>query len=188
MAHHGSNTETEIKLRVPDAPGTRKLLEAHGFGVARERVFESNAVYDTADQQLRRRGELVRLRRTGNSALLTFKGVSLPGKHKSREELETAISNPAVLHAVFARLSMGVSFEYEKYRTEFTRGDENGVLTLDETPIGTYLELEGEADWIDATARELGFREEDYIVASYAVLYLEHCRRENIRPENMIFR
>jgi adenylate cyclase, class 2 len=188
MTQHGSHTETEIKLRVPDAAGARNLLEGHGFRVAREREFESNVIYDTADQQLRSRGELVRLRRTGDAALLTFKGVSQPGKHKRREELETEVGDAAVLQAVFARLGMGISFQYEKYRTEYTRNDAKGVVTLDETPIGTYLELEGDGDWIDSTAQELGFEEQDYIVSSYAVLYFEHCRRENVAPEHMVFR
>ena len=53
-----------------------------------------------------------------------------------------------------------------------------GVVTLDETPIGWFLELEGSPDWIDKTARQLGFSEEDYVILSYAALYLTYCNEQ----------
>jgi len=59
---------------------------------------------------------------------------------------------------------------------------------LDETPIGTYLELEGPGRWIDRTARQLGYRPEDYITQSYVALLVERCRRRGRVPGNMIFR
>ncbi len=62
-----------------------------------------------------------------------------------------------------------------------------GVATLDETPVGVYLELEGTPNWIDRMARKLGFDEAAYITASYGRLYLEWCKAHEINPSNMIF-
>jgi adenylate cyclase class 2 len=61
------------------------------------------------------------------------------------------------------------------------------VATLDETPIGIFLELEGNPGWIDRTAATLGFSERDYIVESYGRLYLEWCKRRRCKPKDMVF-
>ena len=61
------------------------------------------------------------------------------------------------------------------------------MATLDETPVGLYLELEGQPRWIDRTARQMGFKEEDYITRSYARLYLDWCQKNRVQPANMVF-
>jgi adenylate cyclase class 2 len=59
---------------------------------------------------------------------------------------------------------------------------------LDETPIGWYMELEGAPRWIDRTARELGFSEDDYITASYGALYQQWSPSRGVKPADMVFR
>ena len=61
------------------------------------------------------------------------------------------------------------------------------MATLDETPIGMFMELEGTPTWIDRTARKLGFGQPDYITASYGRLYLDWCREHGVKPGNMVF-
>jgi adenylate cyclase class 2 len=179
--------ETEIKLRISDPITTQAKLEQAGFKVSRERVFEANTVYDTPEGILRQRGTLLRLREVGGQAILTFKGPATPGKHKSREELETTVGDASTGAAIFNRLGFVPSFRYEKYRTEYERPGSPGVVTIDETPIGWFLELEGSPHWIDSTARQLGFREEDYIILSYASLYLNYCIERLTAPTHMVF-
>jgi adenylate cyclase class 2 len=76
---------------------------------------------------------------------------------------------------VLAALGYQPTFRYEKYRTTFSKDGEPGLITVDETPIGDFLELEGLGVWIDATALQLGYGEVDYVTASYASLYRQHC-------------
>jgi adenylate cyclase class 2 len=187
MAHEGPDIETEIKLRISGAPAARALLKKNGYALIRPRVFESNTLYDTPDHALRQRGELLRVRRAGDGAIVTFKVPQPLGRHKSRLELETQIGDAAVIETILEHVGLAVWFRYEKYRAEYQRGSEPGIVTIDETPIGEFLELEGAPEWIDATALELGFLEADYILASYGALYLEHCRRQNIEPGDMVF-
>ena len=178
--------EVEIKLAVPSAAHARRLLRTQGFNVWKPRVFEANDVFDTPDFRLRNSEWLLRVREVKREAILTYKGPPEPGRHKSREELEVDASDPHTLAAILERLGFHRVFRYEKYRTEFRRG-KTGTVTLDETPIGVYLELEGPPPWIDRTARLLGFAEEEYITASYARLYLEACARKGCAPTNMVF-
>jgi adenylate cyclase class 2 len=185
MAH--SPTETEIKLAVPDLRAARKLLRSAGFVVSRRRVLENNVVFDTPGLALRKSSTLLRIRQAGREVTVTYKGKPVPGKHKSREELELSVADAFTMAAVFERLGYSPMFRYEKYRTEYRLERGAGMATLDETPVGTYLELEGSPTWIDRMAQRMGFSEQDYITASYARLYLEWCKKRGETPGNMVF-
>src|SRR5579872_1946041 len=187
--------ETEIKLRLPGgAAAARELLERRGFGEAAPRELESDQVYDVPDLALRRAGQLLRLRHRGGTWLLTYKGPVLAGRHKSREEIETTLADGEAFDVILSELGYVRTFRYEKFRTKFkpakglNSADETvGIVTLDETPIGSFLELEGPEYWIDATAEYLGFRAEHYITSSYATLYQEHLLANPEAPSNMTF-
>jgi adenylate cyclase class 2 len=164
-------------------------IRAAGFTLRRERVFESNNVYDTPSGEVRASGQLLRLREAGEICTLTWKGLAqATGAHKSRTEVETSVGSAAAVDTILRQLGYSPVFRYEKFRTEFARSGERGVITLDETPIGWFLELEGEPDWIDATASLLGFDKSQYVTSSYGTLYIEHCRREGREPAWMVFR
>ena len=181
-----SHCETEIKLRV-EARAARRLLALHGFRVRRRRVLESNIVYDTPDLALRRQGRLLRLRRAGRRITLTYKGPATAARHKSREELECRVPNFELLDQIIKGIGFQPVFYYEKFRTEYSAELSTGTVTLDVTPIGDFLEMEGEPEWIDETARLLGFAESAYITASYAALYLDYCRTSGGPVTAMVF-
>lgn len=109
-----------------------------------------------------------------------------------RAEVETHVEDGRRLRQIFESLGLCEVFRYDKYRTTCVRKRDRGrrrppVVDFDETPIGTYVEIEGPRRWIDAVARELGYGRGDYIAASYATLYFEKCRAEGKRPGNMVF-
>ena len=182
-----STNEVEVKIRIRDVAAARRLLRRNGFIVERRRVFESNEVFDTTESALRANRRLLRLRRTGPHVLLTFKDKPVPGKHKIREEIELTLSDSTAFAEILNRLGFQTAFRYEKYRTEFARPHDSGLVLLDETPIGNFLEIEGPAGWIDRTAAMLGFSEQEYITSSYASLYFAHCAERGLPPSHMLF-
>lgn len=114
------------------------------------------------------------------------------GSHKVREEIEMEITDPATLTTIFEGLGMSGWFRYEKYRTTYrlppSKAWARGLLIeLDETPIGTYVELEGPASAIDRAAAELGYSRRDYVLKNYLTLYVEECRRKGVQPVHMVF-
>jgi adenylate cyclase, class 2 len=184
----GSNQEVEIKLRIGSAEQGSELLTRSGFDILTPRHFESNVLYDTPEGQLRERGQILRVRQVGgNDPVLTYKGPGRVSKHKVREELELSLSAAEPFVEILDRLGMAPAFRYEKYRTEYQRAGESGLAILDETPIGDFFELEGPPEWIDATAKDLGFSEEDYILLSYGRLYLQTVEANSILPPHMVF-
>jgi adenylate cyclase class 2 len=185
--------ETEIKLRVGNTDKTgvskiRALLRQQGYAVIRPRVFEQNLVLDDEAGSLRERGLLLRVRGAGKLVTCTFKGAEKAGRHKSREEREFRAGDLDACVAVFAALGFREKFRYEKYRTEFARESEPGHVTLDETPIGLFMELEGPARWIDRTAKALGFAPAAYVTESYSKLYDAWCQAKGSEPKDMRFK
>jgi adenylate cyclase class 2 len=179
--------ETEIKLRLRGSPGeARALLERLGYRAAGPRQLQVDQLFDRAGE-LRAAGKVLRLRSAGGRWLLTFKGPAARSPHKSRLEIETEVAGGAALAAILEALGFQPVFVYEKYRTEFHAPGQPGLITLDETPIGDFLELEGPGDWIDSTVKVLGYTAKDYVVASYATLYREHCERHGGVPSAMRF-
>ena len=74
-------------------------------------------------------------------SFITFKGPVQPAAVKTREELETVGGDGPLLIRILEELGFQVWFRYEKYREEFTL--EDVIVAVDETPMGTFVEIEG---------------------------------------------
>jgi adenylate cyclase, class 2 len=114
-------------------------------------------------------------------------------RHKVREELETVLTDAAALQKIFEGLGLRGWFRYEKYRTPYKLPARHSwakdlLIDYDETPIGTFIELEGPHAAIDQAARLLGFHPRDFITKNYLVLYLDDCKRQNLTPSHMLFK
>jgi adenylate cyclase class 2 len=113
-------------------------------------------------------------------------------RHKVREELETVLTDADALKKIFEGLGLRGWFRYEKFRTPYKlptrhKWAKDLLIDYDETPIGTFIELEGPHHAIDQAARLLGFHPRDFITKNYLVLYLDDCKRQNLSPSHMLF-
>jgi adenylate cyclase class 2 len=162
--------ETEIKLKVASVEAAREALARIGAQATRARHIEDNLLFDFEGKVLRGRGHVLRLRETPSGAVLTFKGpYRIEGGLKSREEIEAGSADGSALRAILNRLGFVPVFRYQKYRETFAwQGQE---IVLDETPIGIFLEIEGDTPGIHAAATALGFAPSDYVTDSYAALF-----------------
>ncbi len=179
------NKEIEIKFRIQGLPLLAKRLRAAGFRMITPSTHEMNTLYDLPRHPLRKRGELLRLRKYGNQWVLTHKAKGKAGRHKSRVETETQVTDGNKLDAILRALGYRPSFRYEKYREEWSDG--KGHVVLDKTPVGNFGEIEGPARWIDRTARTLGIFPADYITLSYAEVFWEWKRRTKSAAQEMTF-
>jgi len=185
--------ETEVKLKVDDTQALKRRLAEIGFRRASRRQLERDYVFDFPDQRLRKARCLLRLRLLNGRGLLTFKGRPYKEvRYKSRQEAETVVEDASGLREILGWLGLKEVFRYEKFRTMYALKGDSVIssrhhLVYDETPIGTYVELEGPKQWIDMVARQLGYRPKHYITASYATLYRQECRARGVKPSNMIF-
>ncbi len=181
--------ETEIKFRVDDPSELAVRLPQAGFHLETPRTFESNVLYDTPDRQMRARTEILRIRIYGPKCLLTHKRLpdNGPGEdlHKHRVETETEVSDGKALAEVFRSLGLVAAFRYEKWRSEWSDGE--GHCVIDETPIGNFAELEGEAEWIDRVAAKLDIPRSEYLTLSYGRMFEQWREEHHSSAEHLTF-
>jgi adenylate cyclase class 2 len=178
--------EVEIKFRIGDLKALTGALKRAGFKQITRSTNEMNSLYDLPGQQLRKRGELLRVRKYGDTWVLTHKSKGKTGRHKVRVELETRVEKGEQIDAILRALGFAPTFRYEKYRAEWSDG--TGHAVIDETPIGTLGELEGPARWIDRTARALGIQPGHYITQTYADLFFTWKRATRSAAKEMTFK
>jgi adenylate cyclase class 2 len=162
--------ESEIKLRAPGPEAARSAVAKLGARLVRARHFEDNVLFDDERGRLRAGGRLLRLRRTPDGGRLTFKGPRLDsGEVKAREEIEVSVPEPDLLPSLLAAIGLRPVFRYQKYRETYSWKDVE--IVVDETPVGTFLEIEGPVEGIHMAAAALGYRRADYVTDSYATLF-----------------
>lgn len=180
--------EIELKFAVNDVDRFRAQVQSLGLKLATPRTFEANTLYDTPERDLRVRRQVLRLRDYGGRSVVTHKRVAsndADARYKVRIETESAVEDPAALAEIFTQLGYKPVFRYEKYRTEWDAGA--GHVFLDETPIGTYAELEGPPEWIESMREQLGVRPEQCTIESYGMMFLDWKGRTHSPAENLTF-
>jgi adenylate cyclase, class 2 len=193
-----------------------KRLGAKPANPKAPRMHEMNLIFDTPDGGLAKHGQLLRIRtetpapvkkggqsKIAERTLLTFKsppealaigdvGPSGDRRHKVREEIETVLTDGATMRRIFEGLGLRGWFRYEKYRTTYVLPGRHAwakglLIEVDETPIGLFVELEGQAGAIDRAAKELGYSTREYVLKNYLVLYVEECKGRGETPKDMLF-
>ena len=177
--------EREIKLRFADADEARDAVIRTGATPLHARRLQEDSLLDTDDEDLRRQRCVLRVRVESGKSFLTFKGPVQPSIMKVREELETVVGDGSVLIHVLEQLGFHVWFRYEKYREEFALDDV--VVAIDETPVGTFVEIEGGDRGIQEMAVALGRCQSDYVLDSYRRIYIHDCEARGVPAADMVF-
>jgi adenylate cyclase class 2 len=180
-----TSIEREVKLRFGSADEARAAIEAAGATPLRGRRLQDDHLLDTDDESLRRRRCVLRVRLENGKGRLTFKGPAQASTMKVREELETFVGDGEVLLQVLEESGFHVWFRYQKYREEYSH--EDLIIAVDETPVGTYVEIEGSERGIAAMAQALGRAPADYLVDSYRGLFLQHRDAFGLTGRDMLF-
>jgi adenylate cyclase class 2 len=177
--------EREIKLRFPDAETARAAVLATGAAPLHGRRLQEDSLLDTPDDALRLRRCVLRVRVESGKSYVTYKGPVQASTMKLRQELETMAADGPLLIRIFEELGFRVWFRYEKYREEFALDDV--IVAIDETPVGTFVEIEGGDRGITEMADALGRKPDDYLLDSYRRLYLLDCEQRGVPPADMLF-
>ncbi len=133
---------------------------------------------------------LLRVRQYGGRSVVTHKRLTQPNaqdvRYKTRIETETEVEDGAAIAEIFTQLGYGPVFRYEKFRTEWD-AREGGHLVLDETPIGTFAELEGEPSWIESMLERLQVEPSRCTTESYGAMFLTWKAANASPAENLTF-
>lgn len=178
--------EHEVKLAFDSLEAARLAVTAAGGRLIVARRLLDDRLFDTPDRRLGKADRSFRLRREPARAVLTLKGPTLPGSVKSREETETAVADPDAMERILAGLGLEPAFRSEKYREEYALDE--ATVTVDETPVGVFVEIEAAPVVIERVARRLERTPADYRLESYPSLYAAWCAAHGRPPGDMTFR
>ena len=170
------DTEIELKVRLSpeDIRTVRKALQRIGGQARTSSQTEVNVLFDYPDERLRKSGCALRLRAYDGACLLTFKGpVENDPLLKKRPEIQTGVSHAEQTKELLSQLGLLPRFLYSKEREIWTWETTEGVveICLDETPVGCFLEIEGQEKAIQKAAALLEVNLENAVSESYVSLY-----------------
>jgi len=181
-----NNQETESKFLVGDIYKIEQRLKDIGAVCVEPRAFEYNLRYDDDDNSLSNDRKVLRLRKY-NDVRLTFKGPGqMVGKSLQRTEIEIVVSDFDNARLMLWELGYHESAIYEKYRAMYEI--DGSLITLDEAPIGKFVEIEGETFKEIATmARRLGLDPEKAIPYSYQGMFEKINKALGLGLKNLTF-
>jgi adenylate cyclase class 2 len=178
--------EHEIKVPVRSLAVVRDRLRASVATLRHGETFEENWVLDDGERSIAARGCLLRVRRWGAQSYLTYKGPArFSAGVKTREEIETTVGDPEVVLRALAALGFAPHRRYQKRRELW---ELSGVaVTLDATPMGGFVELEGPPETIPAVAAALGLDPAHAVAGTYLHLWEEYRAAHPDAPADMVF-
>src|SRR5689334_19467394 len=145
--------EIEKKYRLTAEQRDRVLQRLQEVGAEdRGEEFEENTIYGGGS--LKRGTSVLRLRRVGKKALLTYKErLANASLVKHQREDETPVGDPAAMALILDALGFKPLLVYEKRRRTWSlRGTE---VVIDELPFGLFMEIEGDEQDIDEAEQAL---------------------------------
>jgi adenylate cyclase class 2 len=92
-----------------------------------------------------------------------------PSGVKARVEIEFEVPDAETAEALLRALGYAPAFRYQKFREVWDWKD--AEIVVDETPVGTFIEVEGPTATIEEAVRALGRGPGDYILDSYPDLF-----------------
>lgn len=170
--------EKKFRLTIEQREALPSRLREIGASLRGEE-FEENTLYRGAALEVGSR--VLRLRRVGNRAILTFKQ-RLPGANgiKHQREDETEIQDAEAMHSILEALGFAPVLVYEKRRETWLLA--NVEIVLDELPFGLFMEIEGEESEINNVESRLGM-ELTLENSTYPQLSLRHGSPKGDRIE-----
>lgn len=164
--------EIEKKYRLTPRQRQEILARLPEIGARLERTdFEVNTLY--AGDSIDPHSAVLRLRRIGSQAILTFKerlSGSSPIKHQLEDE--TTVDDPDAMDAILESLGFNPSLIYEKRREIWHLGETE--IVLDELPFGLFMEIEGEENSINDIEKKLAIKRLKAEVDTYPNLTRQH--------------
>ena len=160
--------EIEKKYRLTREEHELLQLRLHEIKAEKKgEEFEENILF--AGGVLSERACVLRLRRVGNSALLTYKE-RFPSSSaiKRQREDETGVEDPKAMLDILNALGFTPALVYEKRRSTWRVGETE--VAVDELPFGLFAEIEGEEEEIEKAEEFLGLSNSKAELATYPQL------------------
>lgn len=178
--------ESELKIPVVGLDHTRNRLAETGAHRLTDAELEINILFDTIGGELATTHQVLRVRRVGDRTILTYKGpASWTGAVKQRREIELHVASAETAAELLHALGYAPWMRYEKIRESWSFDEVR--IDLDHTPMGDFVEIEGDPDALEITARRLDLDPADAVAGSYISLWNERRQHQPDLGRDMVF-
>lgn len=135
----------EVEVKVPaDLAQVRGRLEALDAG-ARGRVAQVDIYFDHPGRSFAETDEALRVRRTDDRSVVTYKGPKVDPASKTRREIEVAVDDADATEALLRAVGFEPADEVRKVREQYAYG--GYTVSLDDVDgLGGFVEVETEGD------------------------------------------
>ena len=165
--------EKKYRLTKPQRKAVIERLAKIGIALHDEE-FEENTLYRGGVLDVR--NCVLRLRRVGGRALLTYKErFPTTSSIKHQQEDETEVADAEALAAILHALGFEPALVYEKRRAAWRVGD--AEVVIDELSFGLFMEIEGSEKEIARVEALLAIDELQAEIETYPSLTLKHGKR-----------
>jgi adenylate cyclase class 2 len=146
--------EIEKKYRLTPEQRSALIRQLRDIGAQDEgEELEENTLYEGGPIDFNR--NVLRLRRVGDAAVLTYKErLSVDSHAKHQREEETEVVDAEAMRLILEAIGFIARLVYEKRRQTWLVGETE--IVVDELPFGLFMEIEGTEEDILAVERELG--------------------------------
>jgi adenylate cyclase class 2 len=183
--------EKEAKIKVDDLePVRKKLAQLNAHRASAE--LETNFFFDRADGMLRHADKGLRIRRAKEKSgkercTVTMKGPLLPGKLKSRDEIQFTVDDPKAVRHLFENLGFALTLSFQKRRETWKLRD--CEVALDELPhLGQFVEIEGKSTRrILSVRRALGLSNRPLISTGYISMLARYLKQHGLKDRHIRF-
>jgi adenylate cyclase class 2 len=168
-------TETEAKFRIADHEPLRVRLTQ--LGATGGQQVHTDIYFDTAEDRLRKSDTALRLRCSGQTSVLTYKGPQQKGRYKQRQEIETHVADPQAIESLLKQLGFTQSLLLEKSRQSWLL--DSCRVELDTLPLlGSFVEIEGPSEEdISRAIEQLRLGSGNSITTPYTTLIRAHLQK-----------
>lgn len=169
--------EIEVKFFVDDLSVVRRKLKKGGAKFE-WKGEERDVFLDTANFALKKRGDILRIRRSKENRITFKRNVRTHKKFKIADEHQLDISDAKELQTIFAYIGFKAHLEYKKER-EYWEYD-GACVTLDKLPFGCFVEVEASQKKIKGIAVKLGLNFYKSTTKGYRRLVEEYKKNNKI--------
>ncbi|MCW4025009.1 MAG: class IV adenylate cyclase [Candidatus Bathyarchaeota archaeon] len=173
--------ETEVKILEVNREKIEKTLAALGA----IKVFDGELLtlfFDFQDGRIRKKRNVLRLRKEPEKVELTFKKARFEEKAKVAQEVSVNVSDADAITEILQEIGLEVTGEMQKHRTSYKF--EGARFDIDKYGgvygfIPEFMEIEGSLKEIRKYAEMLGFQEKDCFTWSTDELIRHYYEKQN---------
>lgn len=120
---------TEIEVKILEIDRDSVLARLQELGAKKSFDGEMLALfYDKNDENIAKKGDVLRLRKEGETTVLTYKKFVSQDGAKIMEEYETSVGDVSQMRKILALLNFEEKKKTRKFRTQYDLGDTHIVI------------------------------------------------------------